>query len=123
MEHLQQLHSQLLFTILTVFIVLALWCLLDYVRKKTVSEYARALLIIGELLIASTFVIGIMLWIGNERPSRPEPHIMYAFVALISPLVMLADIRSNIGRTAQLRLLIGAVFVCAIVLRALVTGR
>ena len=123
MEQLTRLHANLLFTILLVFIALALWGLIGYLSRAPISHYVGALLIIGELLIASTFVIGMILWSGNMRPSRPEPHLMYAVVAILSPLVMLADLRSNSGRAAQLRLLIGAVFVCAIVLRALVTGR
>lgn len=123
MEHLRQLHANLLFTILLVFVVIALWSLISYVRKKPIAAYIRALLIIGELLILSTFLIGVTLWTGSLRPSRPEAHIMYGFVALVSPLVMLADLQRHEGRSVQLRLLMGAVFVCAIVLRALLTGR
>lgn len=123
MQHLIQLHATLIFTILLVFASLAIWALIDYLRKRDVSAYVPTLLIIGELLIMSTFGIGVILWFGSLRPSRPEAHLMYAGVAAVSPLVMLADLRRNSERSAQLRLCLGSIFVCAIVLRGLVTGR
>jgi hypothetical protein len=118
-----RMHSALLFTILIALAVLALWALLIAWQDAQLGPRLRAGVWICELLLASEVAIGLLLWMQGLRPVRPEVHVMYGLVALALLPGALAWGRGRSGRAASSALGIVAVLVCAIVLRALQTGR
>ncbi len=123
MNFLLSMHSRLLFTILLVFGVLMLWGIVDYLRGARTRDLYRALLAIGELLVVSEFVIGTLLLLNGRQPARSAMHIVYGVVAVATVPLVYGAVRRRDTRYEQLIYAFMCLFICAIILRALATGR
>lgn len=118
-----RLHSAMLFTILLVLVISAIWALLAAWRNQGLSAQLRASIWIAELLLIAEFVIGMIIWFGGLRPARPETHVIYGVAAIVILPLTMGWIRGHAPRQAAMTLGLMCIFVCAIVLRALQTAR
>jgi hypothetical protein len=118
-----RLHSIMLFTLLLVLAILAMWALLTAWRNHHMSDQLRAGLWIAELLLLAEFGIGVILWWQGVRPARPETHVIYGIAAVAMLPLTLAWMRGREPRQVCITIGLMCIFVCAIVLRALQTAR
>jgi hypothetical protein len=123
MAPLSVLHARLLITILLFFGALSIWGLLSYLRGRGVSGSYKGALAIGELLMLSEFIIGVLLLLGGAQPYRLGIHILYGIVAIITLPGTFAYTRGRDERWEQLIYVTVCLFLCGIALRALGTGR
>src|SRR5581483_891346 len=68
MATLTLLHARLLTTILLFFGALAIWGFFNYLRGQGVTGGYKGALAIGELLMIAEMLLGVILFIGGERP-------------------------------------------------------
>jgi hypothetical protein len=123
MATLTLLHARLLFTILLFFGALSIWGFVSYLRGQGVSGSYRGALAIGELLMLAEFLLGVILFVGGGRPFRPEIHILYGIVAIITLPAAFFYTRGRDGRAEHLIYTLACLFLCGIALRGLETGR
>jgi hypothetical protein len=123
LERVTRLHTSLVFTLLLVVGVSTIWASLCAWRGRDSTERLRGLLWIGELLVIAECLLGVLLWLQGLRPARPEVHLIYGCVAVITIPLTLHWIRRFDGRRASLTLAIVGLFLCAILLRGIATGR
>jgi len=123
MAALHVLHARLLVTILLFFGILSLWGLVNYLRGRSISGSYKGALAIGELLMLSEFIIGVLLLLGGAQPFRLSIHILYGVVAIIMLPGTFAYTRGRDDRWEQLIYVAVCLFLCGIALRALSTGR
>jgi hypothetical protein len=123
MATLTLLHARLLTTILLFFGALAIWGFFSYARGQGISGAYKGALAIGELLMIAELLLGVILFIGGDRPARPGIHILYGIVAVITVPGAFAYTRGRDGRWEQLIYVTVCLFLCGIALRALTTGR
>lgn len=124
-ERIARLHASLVFTTLALALLMA--AVLMYAGWRSHGEperlgnAARSGLWIVQLLVVAECVLGGLLWYAGVRPARSEVHLIYAVVACLTlPGVMLYSRNSPHRRFVQAA---GCLFLCAILLRALSTGR
>jgi phosphatidylglycerophosphate synthase len=117
------LHARLLITILLFFGALTVWGFFNYLRGQGVSGSYLGALAIGELLMLSEFIVGVILLLSGRQPYRPSIHILYGVVAIITLPGTFAYIRGRDSRWEQLIYVTVCLFLCGIALRALTTGR
>ena len=123
MAALNVLHARLLVTILLFFGILSLWGLVGYLRGGGISGSYKGALAIGELLMLSEFITGVLLLLGGAQPYRLSIHILYGVVAVIMLPGTFAYTRGRDDRWEQLIYVAVCLFLCGIALRALGTGR
>jgi hypothetical protein len=76
------LHAALLFTLLLVFGVLAVWGLAGAAFGQGPGRAYRSGLVIGQLLLVAEALLGALLLVGGLRPAQPALHVVYALVAI-----------------------------------------
>jgi hypothetical protein len=65
----------------------------------------------------------VLLWLQGLRPARPEVHLIYGGVAIATIPLALHWVRTFDRRGAGMTLAIVGLFLCAILLRGIATGR
>jgi hypothetical protein len=123
MDRLITLHANLLFTILAVFGALTVWGLMGAWRARPPGSLYLSGLAIAELLLVSEALLGVALFVAGLRPARPELHIVYAVVAVATLPVAQRYVRDRPPRQVWLTYALTCLFLCAIVLRGVETGR
>src|SRR5689334_16676956 len=123
MNFLLRMHAGLLFTLLLVFVVLIVWGLINFFRKSGLSRGYASALVIAELLLLSEVIIGILLVIDKAHAYRQTDHIMYGIIAVLTLPMTMVYIRGRNTRWDQLIYVAACIFLSAIVLRVLETGR
>lgn len=121
--YLLDMHAHLLFTIVLCFGSLALWGLVNAIRRQAVSGGFICGLWIGELLLIAQFLIGMVLLLSGLRPYQTVMHILYGVISAIVLPVALAYSRDRSIGQQQLILAMTCLLLCGITLRALATGR
>jgi hypothetical protein len=122
-ERATRLHSGLLFTILLICAALLIWALAGLRRREPLAQRLLAGLWIAELLVLAECAVGALLWIAGLRPARPEPHLMYGLVAALTIPVALGMAAGRTPRASRSLVAVACLFLAAIALRALLTGR
>jgi hypothetical protein len=122
MTFLLTMHARLLVTILLFFGALAVWGLFNALRGQAISGSYRGALAIGELLMLSEFIIGVLLLLNGRQPARSGIHILYGIVAIIVLPGTFSYTRGRDSRFEQLVYAIACLFLCGIALRAMQTG-
>jgi hypothetical protein len=123
MERIATLHAALLFTILLVFGALALWGLVGGAMGRGPGRLYRSGLLIGQLLLAAEALLGVALLLGGLRPAQPELHVLYAAVALATLPGARRYVRDRAPRQQLLTYALACLFLCAVALRGVETGR
>ena len=123
MNYLLRMHAGLLLTLLIVFVVLIVWGLVSFLRKRELSRPYAGTLVIAELLLLSEAVIGILLTVNKAHAYRQADHIMYGIIAVLTLPMTMIYLRGRNTRWDQLIYVAACIFLSAIVLRVLETGR
>ncbi|NOK62588.1 MAG: hypothetical protein GFH27_549333n76 [Chloroflexi bacterium AL-W] len=123
LEYLIRMHSRLLVTILLVFIILTLWGLVNHLRRTPPSRTYMSVLIIGELLMVTQFIIGVLLLFNGRQAYLLGLHILYGFVAVFAIPAVYLYVRDRSRDWDHLIYAITSAFICGIAIRALETGR
>jgi hypothetical protein len=123
MAALTVLHARLLVTILLFFGALSIWGFFSYLRGQSISGSYKGALAIGELLMLSEFLIGVLLLLSGAQPYRLSIHILYGVVAIIGLPGAFAYTRGRDDRWELLIYVMVCLFLCGIALRSLATGR
>jgi hypothetical protein len=118
-----RLHASLLFTLVALLGGLALWSLAAALRGTTLGAHQRAVFWIAELLLLAECLAGGVLWAQGHRPANPAIHLLYGAVASATIPALLWLPGEQPARNTQARLVLACIFLCAIALRALQTGR
>lgn len=118
-----RLHASLLLTMVALLGGLALWSLAAALGSRALGARQRAAFWIAELLLLAECLVGGVLWAQGYRPAQPALHLIYAGVGCATIPALLWLPSEKPGRGAQVRLALASIFLCAIALRALQTGR
>lgn len=103
-------------------VIAGVWGLASaWFRKKVDGSY-WGILAIGEILVLAQGVIGLALYLGGERPGRPEVHILYGIVAAITLPAYYALTKGRDDRNAAIMYGLLCFFVAIISLRSSLTG-
>lgn len=113
-----RLHSAMLFTLLLVLAIIAVWAFLTAWRNHSISEQLWAGLWIAELLLLAEFGIGMIVWSQGLRPARPETHVIYGIAAIAMLPLTMAWVRGREPRQASITIGLMCVCVCACVASA-----
>lgn len=122
MAHLTRLHSSLMNTILFSMLVLVIWGVFTYARRRPATGTFAAALIIGELLILAEALLGIIILVGGAQPARLGVHLLYGIVALVCLPGAFAYTRGRNSRWEGLIYAGVCLFLAAIAIRARQTG-
>jgi hypothetical protein len=122
-ERIAELHAALLFTILLVLGALALWSGLFALLGRPAGSLLLSGLAIGELLLVAEALLGVVLYASGLRPARSELHLIYGLVAVALLPAAMGYAHDRPARQRHLTYALACLFVCALALRALETGR
>lgn len=123
METVIRLHANLLFTILLVFSSLMLWALIAALLRRPLGQLFHSGMTIGFLLVLSQCILGVIMLLRGLLPLRPELHILYAIIALVTVPVAHSSAREREPRAQALVYATACLFLCVIVLRDVAMAR
>jgi heme A synthase len=123
MNRIVVLHANLVFTILLAFGALGVWALVAAALKRSPGQLFLSGFAIGALLVIAEVAIGAIMWAWGLRPPQPEVHLIYAAVALASLPLAHRYARNQPARQQSLVYALACLWLCAIALRAIETGR
>jgi hypothetical protein len=123
MEHILRLHANLLFTILLVFSVLALWALILGLLRA--SGWSVAPQWHGDRSAARAVGMRPRCDTAGARVTAapPEMHILYGIIALLTIPIAHSSARNREPRSQGLMYAFACMFVCIIALRAVEMAR
>ncbi len=102
--------------------VAAVYGLIEYWRKKPLSDSYWGVIVIGNLLAVLQAAVGAWMALGGAQPGRGAIHFVYGVVALLwVPIIVLFN-RNRSGRAETLVCALVSLFEFGIALRALTTG-
>lgn len=123
MERIALLHSRLQSTIVLVLLVLALWGLFNYLRKRPLANSFPAVLIIGQLLIVAQALLGVLLLFAGGNAARLALHITYGVIAVLSLPITYMYVRGRQGRWENLIYALVCIVLIGVVIRAWETAQ
>jgi len=118
---LGDVHGRLANTALIYFGILAVWGLWRAIRKQGLDSSFWGALIIAEILIVIQGGMGLILWLGGERPARGV-HILYGVVAALVIPGLYAYTRGENDRRVMLIYGITLLICVGVMLRAMTTA-
>ena len=118
---LGDVHGRLANTALIYFGILAVWGLWRAIRKQGLDSSFWGALIIAEILIVIQGGMGLILWLGGERPARGV-HILYGVVAALVIPGLYAYTRGENDRRVMLIYGITLLISVGVILRAMGTA-
>jgi CDP-diglyceride synthetase len=102
-------------------IIIALWTLIQYVRKQEIGGNYWGAVVIGEVLVVLQAIVGVVLWFQGALPARPI-HFLYGIVAVLTWPGVFAATKGETGRRETLYWLVASIFLAGIAFRAISTG-
>lgn len=102
-------------------IIIALWALLQVIRKQEISGNFWGAVVIGEGLVILQAVVGVILWIQGALPARLI-HFLYGAVAVLTWPGVFAATRGETGRRETIYWFVASLFLAGIAFRAISTG-
>ena len=115
------LHDRLAVTV-TLFTLLAgLWGLVAALRRRPVESGYWGIAGVGEILILAQGLLGLLLYIGGERPAR-SVHILYGVVSALALPALYAITRGRDDNRAQWGYALMFFLLTALSLRAAATA-
>ncbi len=119
---LTEFHGQLSSAVVLYAVILGVWGVLNFVRRREVSEGYWGALLIGELLILAQGVLGAYMWYQGLRPGRGV-HVLYGVVTALGVPAIYAYTRGREGRAENLAYGSMALIVALLAYRAIVTSQ
>lgn len=121
MPTLEVIHARLADSLLLFMAIAGLWCLIAALRGHDVSSQTWGILAIGALLALAQAALGLMLYLGGDRPARGI-HILYGVVAVLGLPAYYALSHGRDDRRAAWTYAVLCLFLAGISLRAATTA-
>ena len=118
---LVDVHSQTSNAVILYAVILGVWGIYDFLRRRGVSEGYWGALAIGELLILAQGLLGAYLWYQGHRPDRGI-HLLYGLVTALGIPAVYVYTRGREGRAENLAYGSAALIVALLAYRAVVTA-
>ncbi len=114
-------HDRLATTIILFFVVAGLWGLIEFARGGVLGGTIAGILVIGQVLIVIQGLLGMVLFVGGDRPNDMI-HLLYGFTAaLVLPFVW-SYVRDRAPRQGLLIYSLVALFIVGLAIRGMTTG-
>ena len=114
-------HDRLATTVILFFAVAGLWGLVEFARGGALGGNIAGMLIIGQVLVVVQGLLGMVLYVGGDRPQDPV-HLLYGFTAaLVLPFVW-SYVRDRAPRQGLLLYSLVALFIVGLAIRGMTTG-
>lgn len=114
-------HSRLANAMILFAVIAGLWGLVAGIRRQSMSGNYWGIIAVAEILFLAQAVVGIVLWLGGDRPARGV-HILYGVVAILSlPAYYVLSKGQDDSRAVWVYTLL-FFFIVAISLRAMTTA-
>lgn len=114
-------HSRLSNAVLLYAVILGVWGIYNFVRRREVSEGYWGALAVGELLILAQGLLGGYLWYQGVRPARGI-HILYGVVTALGIPAVYTYTQGRGGRAENLAYGSAALIVALLAYRAVTTA-
>lgn len=118
---LQQIHRLVSNAFMYFTLIIALWALYQYLRRREIGGDFWGALVIGEGLVLVQTAVGVIMLIQGLQPAR-WIHLLYGAVALITWPAVFAFTRGGSGRRELLYWALASAFLFGITLRAISTA-
>lgn len=114
-------HDRLATTIILFFVVAGLCGLIEFARGGVLGGTIAGILVIGQVLIVIQGLLGMVLFVGGDRPNDMI-HLLYGFTAaLVLPFVW-SYVRDRAPRQGLLIYSLVALFIVGLAIRGMTTG-
>ena len=114
-------HERLAGTVAMFTVLAGLWGVVAALRRRPVEAGYWGIVAVGEILILAQAVLGVLLYIGGERPGRGI-HILYGAVTALALPALYALTRGRDDHRAQWSYALLFFLLTALSLRAVVTA-
>ncbi|MGD2058690.1 MAG: hypothetical protein PVF85_13175 [Anaerolineales bacterium] len=117
------IHANLANTSLLFAVIAGIWGIGLRLRGRGIDGNYWGILAVGELLFLGQGLLGAYLWISGARPGRLGIHVLYGVVLVIGLPAYYAITKGRDDENAALAFGFLCLFLAAITLRAMTTGR
>lgn len=118
---LTDVHGRLSSAVLLYTVILGVWGIYDFIRRREVSEGYWGALLIGELLIIAEGLLGGYLWYQGLRPGR-WVHVLYGVTTALGIPAVYVYTRGREGRAENLAYGSAILIVALLTYRAVITA-
>ena len=118
-----EVHSRLAITTIMYAVIMAVWGLYKYIRKRQIDSNYWGAIVISEVLILVQAGIGVYMFLGGVgHLTRGYMHILYGIVAALS--VPAVYVFSKGDDTRRMNLIYGLIYIfqAGILVRSMMTG-
>jgi hypothetical protein len=119
--NLTDVHGRLSNAVLLYAVILGVWGMYNFVRRREVSEGYWGALVVGELLIMAQGLLGGLLWYQGHRPDRGL-HVLYGVITALGIPAIFVFTRGREGRAENLAYGSASLIVALLAYRAVVTA-
>ena len=118
---LADFHGRLANTALVYYGILAVWGIWRFLRKQGLDSSYWGALVIAEILIVVQGILGVILFVGGERPGR-WVHILYGVVTILVIPGLYAYTKGEADRRVMAIYAVTLLISIGIILRAIMTA-
>jgi hypothetical protein len=114
-------HDRLATTIILFFVIAGVWGLFEYARGGVLGGTIAGILVIGQVLVVIQGLLGLVLFVGGDRPSDMV-HLLYGFTAALALPFVWSYMRDKAPRQGLLFYSLIALFIVGLAIRGMTTG-
>jgi hypothetical protein len=118
---LLEVHDRLSNAVILYAVIIGVWGIYDFIRRREVSDGFWGALVIAELLILAQGSIGGVLWYQGERPGR-WVHVIYGVTTGLGIPAVYVYTKGRDGRPENLAYGSAALIVALLAYRAVITA-
>jgi uncharacterized protein YybS (DUF2232 family) len=117
------LHGRLATAAFFFTLICGLWSMVNYLRGRGVSPSYWGALVIGEVLLIVQGGVGLLLYLGGQRPfGGTFIHVLYGVVAVIPWPAVYLFTQGRDTRRESLFYSLAGLFLAGIIIRGIITG-
>ncbi len=118
---LAQIHGRLATTVVLFTVLAGIWCLIAALRRRPLEGSIWGILAVGEILFLAQGVMGAILYLEGQRPTRGL-HILYGAITALTLPAYYAISKGRDDNRAQWIYALLFFFLTAIGIRAITTA-
>lgn len=118
---LTDVHGRLSNAVMIYMVILGVWGIYNFTRRRSVSEGYWGALVVGELLILAQGLLGGLLWAQGLRPDRGV-HVLYGVVTALGIPAIYVYTQGREGRPENLAYGSTTLIVALLAFRAVATA-
>lgn len=115
-------HARLADTVLLYFLVMMVWALWLFLRKRGSEPNFRGAFLISEILVLAQAGLGWVLWLGHLRPAGGSMHVLYGIIAALGLPAIYVYTKDRPSRYQMLVYAVAYFLLAAILVRSRMTG-